>query len=98
MSSPNRARANSKPFSTPCFTDPATSIEQETRMHRFLTAAIAAMALVFGMAEARADAIAEILKNALLRIAVPHRVPPSGSMDRQRKPEGFDIDLAEKGA
>ena len=64
-------------------------------MHRFLAAAIAAIALVFGIAEARADAFAEILKNGVVRIAVPLDVPPFGSMNQERKPEGFDIDLAE---
>jgi polar amino acid transport system substrate-binding protein len=64
-------------------------------MHCFLTAAIAAIALVFGIAEARADAFAEILKNGVVRIAVPLDVPPFGSMNQERKPEGFDIDLAE---
>jgi len=64
-------------------------------MHRFLIAAIAAIALVFGSAEARADAFADILKNGVVRIAVPLDVPPFGSMNQERKPEGFDIDLAE---
>ena len=64
-------------------------------MHRFLIAAIAAITLVFGSAEARADAFADILKNGVARIAVPLDVPPFGSMNQERKPEGFDIDLAE---
>ena len=64
-------------------------------MHRFLTAAIAAVALVFGIVEARADAFADILKSGVVRIAVPLDVPPFGSMSQERKPEGFDIDLAE---
>src|SRR5215470_12283757 len=64
-------------------------------MHRFLIAAIAAITLVFGSAEARADAFADILKNGVVRIAVPLDVPPFGSISQERKPEGFDIDLAE---
>src|SRR5262245_32386425 len=63
-------------------------------MHRFLTAAIAAIALAFGIAEARADAFAEILKNGVVRIAVPLDVPPFGSQNQNREPEGFDVDLA----
>ena len=66
-------------------------------MHRFLTAAIAAIALVFGIAEARAEAFADILKNGAVRIAVPLDVPPFGSINQERKPEGFDIDLNEIG-
>src|SRR5262245_55916067 len=64
-------------------------------MHRFLTTVIAAITLVFGIVEARAEAFAEILKNGVVRIAVPLDVPPFGSMNQERKPEGFDIDLAE---
>jgi len=64
-------------------------------MHRFLIAALAAATLSLGFAEARADAFADILKNGVVRIAVPLDVPPFGSMSQERKPEGFDIDLAE---
>src|SRR5262249_61846990 len=64
-------------------------------MHRFLIAAIAAITLVFGSAEAKADAFADILKNGVVRIAVPLDVPPFGSMSQERQPEGFDIDLAQ---
>jgi polar amino acid transport system substrate-binding protein len=64
-------------------------------MHRFLAATLAAVALVLGIAEARADAFADIIKNGVVRIAVPLDVPPFGSMSQERKAEGFDIDLAE---
>src|SRR3984893_11960511 len=79
----------------PCFTDTITTTEQERHMHRFLTATLAVAALVLGLGEARADAFADILKNGVVRIAVPLDVPPFGSMSQERKPEGFDIDLAE---
>ena len=49
-------------------------------MHHFLIAAFAAIALVLGFGEARADAFADILKNGVVRIAVPLDVPPFGSM------------------
>ncbi len=63
-------------------------------MYRLLIAALAA-ALALGAPEAKADAFADILKNGVVRIAVPLDVPPFGSMSQDRKPEGFDIDLAE---
>jgi polar amino acid transport system substrate-binding protein len=62
--------------------------------HRFLAIVLAAGALAFAF-EVRADAFGDILKNGVVRIAVPLDVPPFGSMNQERKPEGFDIDLAE---
>ena len=64
-------------------------------MKRLITAAAAAAALVFTFAEARADAFADIVSRGVVRIAVPLDVPPFGSVNQERKPEGFDIDLAE---
>jgi polar amino acid transport system substrate-binding protein len=78
----------------PCCTDRSTTTEQENVMYRFLTAALAAAALLSNSAAARADAFADIIKNGTLRVAVPLDVPPFGSMSQDRKPEGFDIDLA----
>jgi polar amino acid transport system substrate-binding protein len=64
-------------------------------MYRLLTALVTAAALATGIAEAKADAFADILKTGVVRIAVPLDVPPFGSMSQERKPEGFDIDLAQ---
>ena len=64
-------------------------------MKRLVIAALAAAALVLGLAETRADSFQEILKKGTVRIAVPLDVPPFGSLNQERKPEGFDIDLAE---
>jgi len=63
-------------------------------MYRLLAAALAAAALLLNAAGARADALADIIKNGTLRVAVPLDVPPFGSISPDRKPEGFDIDLA----
>jgi polar amino acid transport system substrate-binding protein len=62
-------------------------------MHRSLIALVVA-ALLCAHAPARADAFADILRNGSVRIAVPLDVPPFGSLNQQRQPEGFDIDLA----
>jgi len=64
-------------------------------MYRLITVLTTAAALVSGIAEAKADTFADILKNGVVRIAVPLDVPPFGSMSQERKPEGFDIDLAQ---
>ena len=64
-------------------------------MKRIAAALLAVSALVLGHAEAKADAFADIVKKGVVRIAVPLDVPPFGSLNQERKPEGFDIDLAE---
>lgn len=43
---------------------------------------------------AKADAFEDILKKGVVRIATPLDVPPFGSQNEERKPEGFDIELA----
>ena len=64
-------------------------------MKRIAAALLAVSALVLGHVEATADAFADIVKKVVVRIAVPLDVPPFGSLNQERKPEGFDIDLAE---
>ena len=64
-------------------------------MKRFLFILLAAVAVAAGLADAKADAFADIVKNGVVRIAVPLDVPPFGSQNQERKAEGFDIDLAE---
>jgi polar amino acid transport system substrate-binding protein len=43
---------------------------------------------------AKADAFEEVIKKGTVRIATPLDVPPFGSQNAQREPEGFDVDLA----
>lgn len=64
-------------------------------MKRLMTVMMAVAALAWAHIEARADAFADILSKGMVRIAVPLDVPPFGSLNQDRKPEGFDIDLAE---
>ena len=64
-------------------------------MKRLLTI-IAAMAMTFSAATlARADDLANILANGVVRIGVPVDVPPFGSQDANRNPVGLDVELAE---
>lgn len=64
-------------------------------MRRFITA-IAALAMSLSVAAmARADDLADIISNGVVRIGVPIDVPPFGSQDANRNPVGFDIELAE---
>ncbi|MDB5595271.1 MAG: hypothetical protein JWM36_2232 [Hyphomicrobiales bacterium] len=43
---------------------------------------------------ARADALDDILKNKVLRVAVPQDFPPFGSVGTDMQPRGYDIDTA----
>lgn len=57
---------------------------------------IAALALTLSAATlARADDLANILANGVVRIGVPVDVPPFGSQDANRNPVGLDVELAE---
>src|SRR5258706_4471327 len=44
---------------------------------------------------ARADALADIKKAGVVKIAVPQDFPPFGSVGKDMKPQGYDIDVAE---
>jgi len=61
-------------------------------MIRILCAALAAT-LVFTQS-ARADALADIKKAGLVRVAVPQDFPPFGSVGKDMRPQGYDIDTA----
>ena len=64
-------------------------------MKRLITI-IAAMAITLSAATlARADDLANILANGVVRIGVPVDVPPFGSQDANRNPVGLDVELAE---
>ena len=57
---------------------------------------IAALALTLSASTlARADDLAKILANGVVRIGVPVDVPPFGSQDANRNPVGLDVELAE---
>ena len=64
-------------------------------MQRLIVVLAVICCLAAGLTGARADTFADILKNGVVRIAVPLDVPPFGSVNQERKPEGFDIDLAQ---
>jgi polar amino acid transport system substrate-binding protein len=60
-----------------------------------LLAGLLAVALTAILANtAKADAFEDILKKGTVRIATPLDVPPFGSQNAQREPEGFDVELA----
>ncbi len=68
-----------------------------TRFHtprRVFLHALAAAALVTGTA-ARADALANIQKAGVVRIAIPQDFPPFGSLGTDLKLQGYDIDMAQ---
>jgi polar amino acid transport system substrate-binding protein len=68
-------------------------------MKRWITAAaaLATGLLLNGAASAQSasDRFQDILSKGVVRIGVPVDAPPFGSVNQQRQPEGFDIELAE---
>ena len=64
---------------------------------KFLRLALAALA-AFSLAlpvVARADALADVKKAGVLKVAVPQDFPPFGTVGPDLKPQGYDIDMAE---
>jgi len=64
---------------------------------KFLRLALAALA-AFSLAlpvVARADALADVKKAGVLKVAVPQDFPPFGTVGSDLKPQGYDIDMAE---
>lgn len=59
----------------------------------FLAATLGLLALA--PLSAHADALATIMANKTLRVAVPQDFPPFGSVSADLKPVGYDIDTAE---
>ncbi|WP_211461491.1 transporter substrate-binding domain-containing protein [Collimonas silvisoli] len=59
---------------------------------KILLAAMVATALF--SSTARADALDQIVKNGVLKVAVPQDFPPFGSVTSDLKPQGLDIDVA----
>ncbi len=51
-------------------------------------------AMLIGSTTARADALADIQKKGVLRVAVPQDFPPFGSVSTDLHPQGLDIDVA----
>jgi polar amino acid transport system substrate-binding protein len=67
-------------------------------MRKLIIAAIAAVATFAAGVAAQAqqgDRFEKILKEGVVRIGVPLDVPPFGSQTADRKPVGFDVEMAE---
>ncbi len=58
-----------------------------------LTGILAALPLLAGL-PAQADALDDIMKTKVLRVAVPQDFPPFGSVGTDMQPRGYDIDAA----
>ena len=63
-------------------------------MKRCIFGLLAVLAFSVWGTAANADAFEDILKKGVVRIATPLDVPPFGSQNEKREPEGFDIELA----
>ena len=62
--------------------------------HPKLLLGLLAAALFCSATVARADALDDIQKHGVLRVAVPQDFPPFGSVNADLKPQGLDIDVA----
>src|SRR5471032_2818710 len=62
-------------------------------MNRIIAGLLALSVAAF-TGTAKADAFEDILKKGVVRIATPLDVPPMGSQNEKREPEGFDVELA----
>src|SRR5215204_5661985 len=60
-----------------------------------LAAAALGLALSAVASAQGADKFQDIISKGVVRIGVPVDAPPFGSVNQQRQPEGFDIELAE---
>ena len=60
-----------------------------------LAAATAALAFAFHTPDSRAEALADIMKAGVIKVAVPQDFPPFGSVGTDLKPLGYDIDMAQ---
>lgn len=61
---------------------------------RFSSALLIAAIAAFAPATARADALTDIMKAKIIKVAVPQDFAPFGSAGPDLKPVGYDIDMA----
>ncbi|KJK24219.1 amino acid ABC transporter substrate-binding protein [Burkholderiaceae bacterium 16] len=55
---------------------------------------LGAAALALSMQTAGAEALDDVIKAGVLKVAVPQDFPPFGSVNAEMKPQGLDIDVA----
>ncbi|OYV36860.1 MAG: amino acid ABC transporter substrate-binding protein, partial [Acidocella sp. 20-61-6] len=53
-----------------------------------------AAAMLGNIPLALADALSDIIKSGVVRIAVPQDFPPFGSVGTDMQPQGYDIDMS----
>src|SRR4249919_348445 len=59
-----------------------------------LTGCVVAALVAFAPERAKADALGDIMKSKLIKVAVPQDFAPFGSAGSDLKPQGYDIDMA----
>src|SRR5690606_42044655 len=72
----------------------APSKENLMKRGSLLLSFVAAAALCLPLGSAVASALDDVLKNGVLKVAVPQDFPPFGSVGKDMKPQGYDIDMA----
>jgi polar amino acid transport system substrate-binding protein len=64
------------------------------RILRAATRAVVTLAMLVAVQQSFADALDDIMKAGVLRVAVPQDFPPFGSVNAQMDAVGYDIDMA----
>src|SRR4051812_47995963 len=64
------------------------------RLSFALTGCVVAALTALAPAAACADALADIMKSKVIKVAVPQDFAPFGSAGTDLKPQGYDIDMA----
>lgn len=70
------------------------TMHARSRFSFVLTGIAAAALAALAPAAARADALADIMKSKVIKVAVPQDFAPFGSAGPDLKPQGYDIDMA----
>jgi polar amino acid transport system substrate-binding protein len=66
-----------------------------TKLSAAIFTCLLGLVLALAACAARADALADIKKAGVVKVAVPQDFPPFGSVGKDMKPQGYDIDVAD---
>jgi polar amino acid transport system substrate-binding protein len=74
--------------------NPMTNTLRRTAVRTLVAALLAVPALALTPLTAHADALDNVTKAGVLKVAVPEDYPPFGAVGGDMKPQGYDIDMA----
>lgn len=68
--------------------------ETDMKFSKIISSVVMAATLLFSAQVVHADTLNVLQKRGVLKVAVPQDFPPFGSVGRDLKPQGYDIDMA----